>query len=327
MFHRIANVRAMAIAMGAIAILTAAVLLTMSINASSTPPAGAHYSELTKVPGFGRAPADVKRDNAIALYEAYQRELHISTCMTASGFTYTPEIAFPEQVAIDVVNNLQFRSSGIQLSKDAVLAGAASSPNAAYADSIDPDRRDNYYTSLYGISKTALDNYTSTGMLPEGAEEDYARGGCVGSAKASIPGLWALRRQVMPALQKDISKLSESQGMADTRSTFSECTKKYKIAANSMAQLENEIVGGTSGAAEALRDCESIWIEGMSLARSKLENSFAKAAYADDFKRQKLQYENIMQTIANDSSFIAYIIPATDEARTRLTSSPLDFDG
>lgn len=316
----------MAIAMVAIAIMVAGILLTVSIDANSTPPAGAHYSKLTEVPGFGRAPADVKRDDAIALYEAYQRELHISTCMAASGFIYTPEVAFPEQVAIDVVDDLQFKSSGIQLSKDAVLAGSATSPNAAYADSIGAGRQDSYYTSLYGISKTALDNYNSTGMLPEGIEGDYARGGCIGSAKSAIPGLWALRREVMPALQEGISKLSESQAMTNTRAKFAECTKKYKVIANSMATLEKEIVDGTSGAAEALRDCETIWIEGMSLARFNLEKSLAETDYADDFKRQKLQYKNTMHTMANDSHFIAYIIPATDEARMRLNDSALDFD-
>jgi hypothetical protein len=52
-------------------------------------------TSLDRYPGFGQSAEAVRRDETIAYWEAFQRELLIRECMGEAGFDYAPAVAFP----------------------------------------------------------------------------------------------------------------------------------------------------------------------------------------------------------------------------------------
>ncbi len=285
------------------------------------PPASASYSTLSGVPGFGRAPGDARRDEAIAVWEAYKREVSVAECMAAAGFDYEPEVGSAARVVIDVVADLKLRDRGVAPTGGAVLSGSPNSPNEALLDALDPARRDGYYQALYGVSESDYTDYARSGIIPEGEGPDYARGGCFGSAKAKIPSVWALRREILPELIDRRRALSTGPEMAGVRAELSACASGHGVDAETMSELQARSADGAPGGRAALKACGDIWREGISLARTKLDNTLAKTVYAARLQRQRSAYDGVLDKIAVDTGFIAYIVAAADEARPRLEAA------
>ena len=171
------------------------------------------------------------------------------------------------------------------------------------------------------MSESDYTELARSGIIPEDEGPDYARGGCFGSAKAKTPSVWALRRKILPELIDQIRALSTGPEMASVRADISACASGHGVDAETMSELQARSADGVPGGRAALKACAHIWHEGKNLARTKLENTLAKTVYAARLERQRSAYDGVLDKIAADTSFIAYIVAAADEARPRLEAA------
>ena len=217
--------------------LLAGVAVVLVVTGTSKAPSGVSESELSAVPGFGRAPADVGRDETIAAWEAHQREEFVAMCMAQSG---------------------------------------------------------------------------------------SAQGDCLGEAQAAIPGIWALRRELLPEIQAELADLPDGPELAATRAELASCAARYGVKADTMADLEQSLIDGVSGAGKAVMACEEIWIEGFSLARIEAENALVARKFAKQLQGQAEAYEGAIDRIREDGALVSHAIGAVEEAEPRATGSPQD---
>lgn len=142
--------------------------------------------------GFGRTPEAMLRDDTIAYWEAYQRELVVAECMTGAGFDYAPAVAYPTEALERVAENLP---------TPAVRAGASPhEENRAYEETLSAGDRDRYHRTLHGETAADIDAAAVEGAAPDGQGADFATGGCVGQADDEIGSVWDARRAMAPSL-------------------------------------------------------------------------------------------------------------------------------
>ena len=84
-------------------VLIASALVAVTTALGSTP---VERSNLSEVPGFGATNQAAARDDAIAFYEAFQRESLVQACMARTGFDYRVEVAYPDGVVLEVASYL-----------------------------------------------------------------------------------------------------------------------------------------------------------------------------------------------------------------------------
>lgn len=152
--------------------------------------AGAQSDPLDAHAGFGRTPQAMLRDDTIAYWEAYRRELVVADCMAGAGFSYAPAVAYPTGAMKRV-------AEALPTPEVAADAGAATPPaeqNRAYEQALAPADRDAYFRTLYGETAADMDAAASTGAAPDGQGADFATGGCLGTARDTIPSVWDARR-------------------------------------------------------------------------------------------------------------------------------------
>jgi hypothetical protein len=159
-------------------------------------PAEAESSPLDAYPGFGRSPQAMLRDDTIAYWEAYQREVFVADCMADAGFSYAPAVAYPTEAMQRVAENV--RPPEVE-----ARARAAASPeeqNRVDEQALPPADRDLYHRTLVGETAADIDAAARDGAAPDGQGADFATGGCVGQAHDAIPSIWDARRAMGPAL-------------------------------------------------------------------------------------------------------------------------------
>jgi hypothetical protein len=157
--------------------------------------ADAQSYALDAYPGFGRTPQAMVRDDTIAYWEAYRRELVVADCMADAGFSYTPAVAYPTGAIQRIAENLP--------APDGEAAAPATRPdeqNRAYEQALAPGDRDGYFRTLSGETAADIDAAARTGAAPDGRGADFATSGCLGTAHDTIPSIWDARRAVAPSL-------------------------------------------------------------------------------------------------------------------------------
>lgn len=172
--------------------------------------ADAQRYALDAYPGFGRTPGAMLRDDTIAYWEAYRRELVVADCMADAGFSYTPAVAYPTDAVRRIADDLPTPDVG-------AAARSETSPdeqNRAYDQALSPGDRDRYFRTLYGESAAAIDAAARTGEAPDGRAADFATGGCLGTAHDTIPSVWDARRAVAPSLTTTRNASAQRAGAA-----------------------------------------------------------------------------------------------------------------
>ena len=146
--------------------------------------------------GFGRTPEAMLRDDTIANWEAYQRELVVAECMEEAGLSYAPAVAYPTAARRQVAENLP----APEIEPGAPAAESPDEQNRAYEQALSPGERDHYTRTLYGETAADIDAAAVEGAAPDGRGTDFATGGCTGRARAAVPSLWDARRAMDSAL-------------------------------------------------------------------------------------------------------------------------------
>ncbi len=278
------------------------------------------------IPGFGITPKNAMRDDTIALWEAYQRESIVQQCMQSAQLTYDIEVAFPAGVAINVADSLDLpdahslKHSGKSLGTIA----SVSATNHQRAMDLAETEQDRYFQTLFGESAADVALVESTGVLPPG-RADFARGGCVAQSWNEIPGVYALKR----ALNSDISQ-SRSLEMSNallSKEQSAACntnSEKNSVAINSLATLEQSLAQNENIDIDPI--CEKALVQ---LSRDIHQNSIQRTLNenAEMTRSHVSQYHNAMNSISDDSQFMAFMASSTHGlAAEEILDKALDRD-
>lgn len=155
---------------------------------------------LDAYPGFGRSESSAGRDDAIAAWESFRREVLVQPCMVRHGFSYWPEILYP---GLDHVAAFL----GISIPQTAAAPGIVK--NREYIDGLSEGDSDRYAFAKWG--ETSRDEHTS--IFPEDVGESpkqFPRGGCSGKADDAIPGVWETKRALSDELEEINHKLNRT---------------------------------------------------------------------------------------------------------------------
>lgn len=261
-------------------------------------------SPFDKYPGLGRSPAAGLRDNTIAAWEAFRREQLTASCMERSGFTYVPAVEFPSEALVAVAKGLGVSNAH---------TGTPVAPwqeNARYVEALSEVTRDGYYRALLGESAADAEATKLTGELPEGRGADFAQGGCAGDARAAVPGIWTLKRDLSDELDAVRADIAVSTEIEDAKVAYSECARRTGgINANGPGDLDVLAARGLARPAAIARvaeGCNSVWANGYRGAERTALRKF-ESRNADRLGAAQERYRDAVTTVSKDQSFRSYL--------------------
>lgn len=262
-----------------------------------------------RYPGFGRSEAAALRDETIAYSEAFEREQLVRECMADAGFSYVPAVAFPRGDMLEVAENLGVDGGGIAAA--AVSPDSPVSRNRAYERGLSADERERYNQALLGESAADVATADRTGEVPEGRTADeFAAGGCVGEAKAAVPGIWDAPRRLttdMAALRQEIAS---SPALRATAGQYASCVADAgDITASTPGALEQLLAddgADADAAATAYEACAPIWAAGYERAAMPAAERFV-ARHARQLDAVARRYEGVIDRIQRDRELATYL--------------------
>lgn len=259
---------------------------------------------LDRYPGFGRSPEAAVRDDTIAYWEAFQREWMIGSCMSASGFQYSPAVAFPTEPMLAVAKGL-----GVESSDPAPVS--PTEQNRAYEASLSQPDRERFNRVLFGESAADIAEANETGRVPAGRGEDFATGGCFGEASDAIPSVWDLRRQVIDELVAMNREVADSAELREAGVEYGKCALQVGgVTARGPADVDTIAAGGGSQAAAVAtivqKECNAIWANGRRQAEVAVAERFVQRNAAA-LATLESRYRDAISTIRGDGEFLRYL--------------------
>lgn len=170
--------------------------------------------------GFGQTADAELRDETIAYAEAFEREQLVAECMADAGFDYEPAVAFPDGDMLEIAEHLGVDGT------DATAAGDSTPASRNRADERDltADERERYNQTLLGESAADIAEADRTGEVPAGRRADeFATGGCYGTAQQAVPSIWDTRRELsadLDTLRADVSGAPDNERAASAVDRF-----------------------------------------------------------------------------------------------------------
>lgn len=267
------------------------------------------------IPGLGVSAEAVLRDDTIAYWEAWRRAEHTANCMREAGFTWEPEVLYP-QPSIDAIAS----SLSIPVTLRP-LAPSAAAANADAFEQLDPRQQDLYSHALYGESAEEMRDFSESGAAPIGRERSFAQGGCIGEARAAVSSVWDLRREVGPevlAVELEIKRdgfdavradygacaadlgLNDIDGPEDVDQLLAEATA-IETAAQSREFEELLSVTG-----QVTSECGDIWARGSHEAYARAV-SVVRERHPDLFDEHLENYAGLLNDISGDEAFTAHL--------------------
>jgi hypothetical protein len=288
---------AVALTGAAVAVALVSVSNGQSRSARADGEGGVHPFD--SVPGLGRSPDAVLRDDAIAYWEAWKRDLEVQECMSAQGFVWEPEAAYPPEVAGDVANYLgvaPLRSG----SRDTAVAR-----NDRRATALGAAVRDRYFRALLGESAAAIDFLEeSGGQLPPGkSAAGFATGGCRGEADAAVGSVWDLRRDLSDDMTSALDEARSAPDFVDAQDEYQRCVERHGLeGVRSPADVDRALEEGDDRAL-AVESCSPIWLKADEKASARAEKALLQA-HPVAVERQRKSYARALDQIREDSDFL-----------------------
>lgn len=250
--------------------------------------------------GFGRSPEAVLRDDTIAYWEAFSRQVDVAACMNDAGLEYVPAVAFPADRVADI-------AAGLGVGPRWPASGSPDSRNRAYEQRLSPDDRERYFQTLLGESAADVDEAERTGEIPPGRSPDFATGGCVGAARTATPNVWDRQRPLRQQLDQDIAASPELRA---AKAQYLDCAQaKGGIVASDPGDARQLAQADTSKAAaveEVLADCEAGWATGYDRAATATADRFADR-HAEELAAIARHYDTTLTDLRRDAEFLTYL--------------------
>lgn len=247
---------------------------------------------LDRVPGFGRSPEAINRDNTIALWEEFRRQQAVRSCMAEAHLEYVPDPAFAPDI-------LHSAGSSLDIEAERLGTDSPSERNAAYVDSLSMTQQGRYFQTLFGETAADVAEVQRTGLLPAGRSE-FATGGCYGRAWSSLSSIWEGHRTLSPALNTDIMA---SDLYEDARADYRDCAEDVSgLRLSSPADITPDMEAGQ----DIMIECEPVWAAGYDRAAMATGERFA-ASHADELDSIVQDYVDVTELIQADEGFRRFV--------------------
>lgn len=257
-------------------------------------------ARLGAVPGFGMTSSESQRDDILAYWEAYQRDLAVSECMAESGFTWHPEALFPEPAIRTIADAL-----GVQ-------AEPTNTPPARVANqeavaTFEPDELNEYYQALYGLDAATVQQI----MRDQGSDGDIDLGSVGCSARGAITddSVWSLRDRIEPDVSAARLAFRETAEFEALQEQARECAGQFGIpeviddASADRAMDEGLSPDTVTSMTQA---CAAIW-EGRSAAEQEYISRAVWEAHEAELLAQQEHYDQVLEQVRTDETFRSYL--------------------
>ena len=271
--------------------------------------------DINEYPGFGTDQSSARRDTAIAYAEAVDRAFLTAECMSRNGFSYEPDVAFPAGTVVQIA-----AATGIDTSRS-VAKDDPALVNAKYLGDLTPGQLDAYYEALVGEDYQAVSRAEKT--EGRGLSEEFASGGCQGESWAQIPGIWELRREIMPALTSVRSEVHHSFAEGRQGQVYADClSSSYGLLVSSRSLPEGEMLPELldEKAEAAIVDC---WQPFEATRQEEIDRQ-SQAALAVHFERleqSKQHYVAMERAWLSDARLGAYLLDHAARSQQAMTKS------
>lgn len=262
---------------------------------------------LHAVPGFGISTENMIRDDAIALYEEYQRDLITRACMESAGHEWQIEVLYPATAVVAVADFLDVEPRGV----DQYVSG--SEMNSELRASLSSSSLDSYWRSLVGESAADMAYVAETDAVPEGRDADsFARGGCQGSGWLELPGLWAFRdAQLLVRDQYRNEAIAQLEPDDPAFRAVAQCLEEngaidIDTPLEAFGPRSSGEVGIDLTLDRAIGDCHEVF-EAMS---SELTNAADSRLYDErfeEFEAHIRSYEGVLANLRQDQGFLDFV--------------------
>lgn len=245
-------------ALGSATGILAALILITGCGAESPPSdeadnADSLRTQLGTVPGFGLTDSESQRDDILAYWEAYQRDLDVSDCMAESGFTWHPEANFPEPAIRTIADTLNIQVEPIDTPPSRIA-------NQEAVATFEPEELNEYYQALYGLDAAAVQQI----MHDQGSNGNIALGsaGCSAHGAITADSVWSLRDQIEPEVFAARMAFRESTEFDDWQEQAHECAAQFGIPeVTDDASADRAMDEGLSPntVTEMMQACAEVW--------------------------------------------------------------------
>lgn len=259
---------------------------------------------LNDVPGFGKTDDAALRDDTIAYWEAWRRDVLTQRCMRVAGFTWRPEVLFPGGAVAEVARGLGVAGSA------STRSDKAQEFNQATRSSLDADSRNGYTLALYGETSRDLDTFESSGgQVPKGRDaETFATGGCAGKAIASVGSVWDLRRSLAADYEQLRRDARATPEFADALRNYTACFRQQSFDVATPADVDR--LAGAGADLEKLADanqrCGPYWEAANDAGVAAVMPRFL-ADHTEAISAQQDEYERAMESIRRDEAFLDFL--------------------
>lgn len=298
--------------LGATALVAVVVLSTPGSAADSAPSGTAPPQRaLDEIPGFGQRAESVQRDDTIALWEAYQRDQLTAACMASAGFTWEPEVLYPEGAVLAVAHDLGVSPAEEDLATaDLVTAEAF---NQETLENLTRAEQDNYWAVLTGEPSGSYE-LSRQGLSPQtvpGRESAESRG-CLGQSESQVGRLWDLTDQLAPTrldLRADFSRTSEQ--VVALEAEFGECLGSFGIpAASGIDGVSDLYQSDPELAPRAEETCLPLFDEAARTASAKADAELL-ALHEPELAAHTAHYGEVYAHTLNDEAFRTFLLERT----------------
>ena len=262
------------------------------------------------------------RDDTIAYWEAWKRAVGTEACMGEAGFLWNLEVGYPQEVIVQITESL-----GVSVVHGPATALSAEEVNADLYSQLSEQEQDAYAQALYGESAADLQEFNETGAVPEGRDDSFAAGGCLGASWSEVGSIWDLGRTVGPEILELELTLKETQ-FDEVRADYGDCAAGVGLdGIDGPEDLDQMLLDATEvenpappeelDALLALTDevnvaCDSIWATGSREAYAHAL-SVVRDRHPELFDAQIERYEDALDEITLDKEFLMFL--ATEAGR------------
>lgn len=267
-----------------------------STSAAAPAPAVVTYAA-DVLPGLGRSVDAQVRDDFLAAYQVYRRELALHRCMAEEDIVYAVQVDYPSLLepllgaSIDAISGFEplvtdleraVENGPVEFTDESAMT--VERINLDLSDSIrwNEDQAaelgDRWWLARYGVSLADID---------VAGEEGFGREGCEAMYWSAVPSIWDVRNEIRPFI--------DAYPAAAQEQSFEECREEFRFAAESLGDLEGSGAGFESGVFD---ECLSRWDTAGRVARQTVEQGEVvvdvEVRFAAEIAEQRQQLADAM---------------------------------
>lgn len=262
----------------------------VSILSDDTP------AKLGAVPGFGVDDQEALRDDTIALWEAYQRDRVVASCMEDAGFTWHVQALYPESAVSQVADGVDAPRREVVEPWDPVSA------NVEVVGELDDDDLEAYYQALYG-----LDTPTAEDLLRGISEVEP--GGCYEAGDGHGQRVWDLRDTIEPAVVEGRLAFRDTDAYAELTSQAGLCAAEFGIPeVTDQREADDAIDAGLDPdvVTQMMQGCGDIWNDRDGAERAHAAQ-WVWQQHSAELSGQLEHYATVWETLQADEDFLAHL--------------------